>query len=209
MSTVRQGRNCERVTNFVTKRLEERGVDYVVFDPAVDKFPLLERAYHHYQKVEEIPEPVRSWGDKLKSCDGIVVVSGEYNHAAPPALKNFLDHFGPGVLTHKASGIVCYSVGPAAGVRAAVSLRPVLSEIGCPSVPMMLPLGGVNQLLAADGTPDVSKDEHIFSKLDKFLGQVEWYSQAFKTQKENFGTPEAPKDIKTNTNSSTRVEKTA
>jgi NAD(P)H-dependent FMN reductase len=46
----------------------------------------------------------------LSAADGFVVVSGEYNHSIPAALKNLLDHF-QSEYHYKPSGIVTYSAG--------------------------------------------------------------------------------------------------
>lgn len=46
----------------------------------------------------------------LESADGFIIVTGEYNHSIPPALKNLSDHFQTEYY-FKPSGIVSYSAG--------------------------------------------------------------------------------------------------
>jgi NAD(P)H-dependent FMN reductase len=55
----------------------------------------------------------------LKAADGFVIVSAEYNHSIPAALKNILDYFQSEYL-YKPSAIVTYSAGPFGGVRASI-----------------------------------------------------------------------------------------
>ena len=78
---------------------------------------------------------VRGWGcaprdgvdraTTLDSADGFVVVTAEYNHSVPAALKNLLDHFQSEYL-YKPSAIVTYSAGPFGGVRSLVNMRGIL-----------------------------------------------------------------------------------
>src|SRR3546814_15996029 len=75
------------------------------------------------------PEEVERRATLYRRVDGFLVVSGEYNHGIPPALKNLLDHFLEEYFW-RPSGIVCYSAGGFGGVRAAMPLRMPLAELG-------------------------------------------------------------------------------
>ena len=48
--------------------------------------------YKEYAKGTA-PEPMETISAKLNDSDGFLLVTGEYNHSIPPALKNMLDHF--------------------------------------------------------------------------------------------------------------------
>ena len=86
----------------------------------------------------------------LTKADAFVIVSAEYNHGEPAALKNLLDHFQSEYL-YKPSGIVTYSAGPFGGVRALVTLRAILAELGTPSIPSAFPISHVGDAFDADG----------------------------------------------------------
>ena len=77
--------------NWVLKEVEARGHTAHLIDPLVYDLPLLRQMY----KVMENPSPkFTELHDKLAiAADGFILVSGEYNHGPPPALKNLLDHF--------------------------------------------------------------------------------------------------------------------
>ena len=85
-----------------------------------------------------------------RSVDGFLIVSGEYNHGIPPALKNLLDHFLEEYFW-RPSGIVCYSAGGFGGVRAAMQLRMTLAELGMPSIPSLLPIPRIAETIGDDG----------------------------------------------------------
>ena len=85
-------------------------------------------------------------------ADAFIIVSGEYNHSIPPALSNLLDHFLEEYFW-RPSAIVCYSAGAFGGVRAAMQLRAMLSELGTPSIPSLLPVPRVQDAFDEEGHP--------------------------------------------------------
>ncbi len=116
--------------------------------------------------------------------DGFVIVSGEYNHGIPPALKNLLDHFLEEYFW-RPSAIVCYSAGMFGGVRAAVALRTTLAELGMPAIPSECPIPRIAAALDEDGKP---QNEHVPRTLNRFLDEFEWYAHALRRQRRE-GTP--------------------
>ena len=71
--------------------------------------PLLDLMYKEYE-AGTAPAAMEAIGDILKAADGFVIVSAEYNHSIPAALKNILDHFQSEYL-YKPSAIVTYCAG--------------------------------------------------------------------------------------------------
>ena len=68
-----------------------------------------------------------AWAEKIRSYDGFVFVTPEYNHSIPGALKTAID-FVYAEWNDKAAGIVTVGT-TAGGVRAAEHLRLVLAEV--------------------------------------------------------------------------------
>jgi len=186
LGSVRTGRMCTRVSNFVVNELNKRKHEVLLFDPAIHNLPLLQKALHHYRPGEDIPKDLLAYGEKLKTADAFLIISGEYNHSIPPALSNFLDHFGSNVWGFKPSGIITYSAGPIGGARAAMQLRAMLGELGCISVSNILNIGVVGNALEENGTP---KDADLPSKLERHLGQVEWMANAMKDARAKYAIP--------------------
>ena len=181
----RQGINAAR---FVERTLEERGHDATLIDSQEYKLPLLDRMYKEYESGTA-PENMQAIADILAAADGFIIVSAEYNHSIPAALKNLLDHFQSEYL-YKPSGIVTYSAGPFGGVRALINLRAILAELGTPSIPSAFPISQVQNAFEADGTPlDAAYDKRI----SKFLDEFEWYANALCQARDqgigNDGTP--------------------
>ncbi|MDX2504589.1 MAG: NADPH-dependent FMN reductase [Gammaproteobacteria bacterium] len=128
---------------------------------------------------EEAPEVLQKLAAVIKPSDGFLIVSGEYNHGIPPALKNLLDHFLE-EWGFRPSAIACYSAGQFGGVRAAMQLRMTLCELGMCSIPSLFPIAKVQDTFHEDGTPI---DQRIDKRVARFLDEFEWYARALKTEK--------------------------
>jgi NAD(P)H-dependent FMN reductase len=132
----------------------------------------------------QAPEKLERLAQLYRSVDGFLVVSAEYNHGIPPALKNLLDHFLEEYFW-RPSGIVCYSAGSFGGVRAAMQLRMTLAELGMPSIPSLLPIPRIADALADDGTAQQPITE---KSMNRFLDEFLWYVGALAEARTE-GTP--------------------
>ncbi len=160
---------------FVIRKLEERGHSVTLVDPLVHTLPLLDKMYKEYE-TGTAPETMETIAQILKNADAFIIVSGEYNHSEPAALKNLLDHFQKEYL-YKPSGIVTYSAGPFGGVRALITLRAILAELGTPSIPSAFPVSQVQNAFDDDGNP---QDDVYNRRIKGFLDEFEWYARALK-----------------------------
>lgn len=89
--SVRTERQGIRVAHFIDSQIRDRGHSTTLIDPMVYRLPLLDRMYKEYKG--NAPAPLEELAGLYRKADGFVIVSGEYNHGIPPALKNLLDHF--------------------------------------------------------------------------------------------------------------------
>lgn len=176
--SVRSARQGIRAARFITTTLAERGHDVTLIDPKDHPLPLLDRMYKEYESGTA-PEPMERLAAHIRRCDAVVVVSGEYNHSAPPALLNLLDHFLE-EWRFRPSAIMCYSAGMFGGVRAAMQLRATLAELGIASIPTIQPVPRVQQAFEEDGTPT---DEAWHGRVQRFIAELEWYAEALKAQR--------------------------
>lgn len=160
------------------RRLEARGHATTLLDPLDLRLPLLDRMYKEYPKGTA-PEPLETLARRIRGADGVVVVTGEYNHSAPPALVNLLDHFLEEWFW-RPSAIVSYSGGSFGGVRAASHLRDMLAELGMPAIPSSLPVPVVQNAFDDDGTP---RDPAWEGRADRFLVELEWYARALAAER--------------------------
>lgn len=173
--SARRGRQGIKAARFIVRKLEERGHAVTLVDSLEHQLPLLDLMYKEYEKGTA-PNAMETVGEILDTADGFIIVSAEYNHSIPAALKNLLDHFQSEYL-YKPSAIVTYSAGPFGGVRALINLRAILAELGTPSIPSAFPVSQVQNAFDDDGNPlDRAYDERVV----KFLDEYEWYANALK-----------------------------
>ena len=183
LGSVRTERQALRAGRMVAEALKSAGHEPVLVDPLALRLPLLERTYSEYAQGEA-PAGLDELAALYRRADGFIVVSGEYNHGVPPALKNLLDYFLEEYFW-RPSGIVCYSSGQFGGVRAAMQLRAILGELGMPSIPTLLAIPRIAQALDEEGRP---QQDRLASDLKDFLAEFAWYARALKQGRAG-GTP--------------------
>ena len=177
--SVRSARQGIKAARFIVNKLEARGHEVVFVDALERQLPLLDRMYKEYDRGEA-PETMEWIASVFREADGFIIVSGEYNHSIPPALKNLLDHFQR-EYHYKPSGIVTYSAGPFAGLRGLANLRAILGELGTPSIPTVFPVSKVQNAFDDDGQ---AKDEAYDDRVTGFLDEFEWYSRALRAARQ-------------------------
>lgn len=181
--SVRKGRQGIRAANFVVREIEKRKHKVMFIDPLKYKLPLLDKMYKEYKKGTA-PRTLENLHKIMKNADAYVIVSAEYNHSVPPALKNLIDHFmGEGFF--KPALIVGYSAGPFGGARVTLSWRAILPETGIITVPSTFLISSVQDSFDEKGNP---KDKKYFERIKKPLDELEWYANALKKEREK-GVP--------------------
>ena len=183
LGSVRPERQAMRAGRLVADALTGAGHEAVIVDPMELRLPLLERTYSEYE-TGKAPTGLDGLSALYRRADGFIIVSGEYNHGIPPALKNLLDYFLEEYFW-RPSGIVCYSSGQFGGVRAAMQLRMTLGELGMPSIPSLLSIPRIAAALDAEGRP---QQEWLAPALTDFLAEFYWYARALKHGRAG-GTP--------------------
>ncbi|MBN4049014.1 NAD(P)H-dependent oxidoreductase [archaeon AH-315-M20] len=177
--SARSNRQGIKAAKFIVKKLEERDYEVTLVDSQEYKLPFLDKMYKEY-KDEKAPELLEKLAQIIKKADGYMVVSAEYNHSVPAALKNLIDYFMEEYF-YKPSGIVTYSAGPFGGVRVAVHLRAILGEVGTVSIPSMFPISKVQDSFDEDGN---ALDEAYNKRIKKFLDEFDWYLKALKAARD-------------------------
>ena len=184
LGSVRSDRQGIRAARLAMRLLAARGHEAVLVDPLEARLPLLDRMYKEYPKGEA-PPVLEELATLYRRADGFVIVSGEYNQSVPPALKNLLDHFLEEYFW-RPSAIVTYSAGRFAGVRAAIALRPILGELGMPSIPSYLSIPTIGKSLTEDGG---TSEGWLEKSASRFLDEFEWYAEALKAKRAEGAVP--------------------
>ncbi|MCF8243090.1 MAG: NAD(P)H-dependent oxidoreductase [Melioribacteraceae bacterium] len=181
--SVRSNRKGIKAAKFIVNKCKEHGFDATLIDPLEFDLPLIDKMYKEY-KNNDAPPALQKLADILKSADGYIVVTGEYNHSIPPALSNLMDYFLEEYF-FKPSAIVSYSAGRFGGVRAAMQMRAFLGEIGTTCIPSIFALPKVGSSFDDEGNP---LDEAVNKRSKKFFDEFEWYIKALYEARKN-GTP--------------------
>mmetsp|Transcript_26487 Transcript_26487/g.55980 ORF Transcript_26487/g.55980 Transcript_26487/m.55980 type:complete len:264 (-) Transcript_26487:256-1047(-) len=133
-----------------------------------------------------LPPATRALQDLIRSADCYLIISPEYNHTVPPALSGLMGSFGGSNYKCRPSGIVTYSPGPFAGMRAAMAIQIMCHELGCLPVSKLCGFPTVAELLETDGTPR-DPNNRMMKQLPELLVQLEWMAVAMKHQRERVG----------------------
>lgn len=172
----RENRQGIKAARFVSKQLEGRGHEVDFIDTKEVGLPILEKMHKSY---EQAPKKLEDIHVRLDSAEAFVFIVGEYNHSVQPGLKNFIDHFQREYF-FKPAGIVSYSAGGFAGMRAAVHFRAILGELGMVSVPTLFGVSAVQSSFDDEGN---TLDDAYPRRIKQFLDELEWYVQALNEQR--------------------------
>jgi NAD(P)H-dependent FMN reductase len=173
--SARRDRQGIKAARFVVKQLEARSHHVELIDTDEYELPFLDLMYKEYESGKA-PAAMESIAEIFRNADGFMILSAEYNHSVPAALKNLLDHYQSEYL-YKPSGLITYSAGPFGGVRALVNLRGIMAELGAPSIPSALPISAVQSSFDDEGNVlETPYDKWAV----KFFDEYEWYANALK-----------------------------
>jgi NAD(P)H-dependent FMN reductase len=177
LGSVRSDRQGIKAARYMMALLARRGHTPVLVDPLEKPLPMLDRMFKEYP-AGTAPPVMQELADLYRRADGFIIVTAEYNQSVPPALKNLLDHFLEEYFW-RPSAIVSYSAGQFGGVRAAVTLRTVLAEMGMSSVPSVLSIPKIHAALSDDGK---ANEPWIDKAASRMLDEFEWYAEALVAQ---------------------------
>jgi len=126
LGSVREGRNADKVWAWLEKQLAVFGkFDIELLDLKQINLPLFNESNHPAQGLPHETEAARNWSAKMAEADGYIIVTPEYDHAVPGALRNSFDYLA-NEWKKKVVAIVSYGAA-AGGARAAEGLKASLS----------------------------------------------------------------------------------
>lgn len=172
LGTSRRGRRSENVARFVFEQTRKRaGVETELID--VCTLPM---------KLDDAGEQMKDpeFSATINRCDGLIIVTPEYNHGYPGLLKHALD-MNLEEYIHKAVGICGVSAGSFGGVRAIEALLPVMRELGLVTIFWDVNFGNVEKLFDDQGN---LLDQNYVRRLDKFLNELIWMARVLRYGRE-------------------------
>jgi len=185
IGSTRQGRVSERLAKWVAQEAvqlhpeqEWKIVDLKAFDLPLFDEPKSPQGNPH----REVSEQVAAYLAAMGEVDGFVIVTPEYNHAMPAALKNALDLLDT-QLIKKPVAIISHGV--VGGARANEQVRvTVNSSLGAVPIPASLTFfGKVTDLIDTEGN-STGGDELNRKKLQGVFEQLLWYADGLKVARE-------------------------
>ena len=128
LGTTRPGRFSEKVGEWLMDRLDARSdVEAELVDLRDHPLPFYELAVPPARGLTEYEnDEVARLGQTVARADGYLIVTGEYNHGYPAALKNALDHL---YLEVRRKPVTFAAYGQIGGGRVVEQLRQVVVEL--------------------------------------------------------------------------------
>ncbi|MGN6645147.1 MAG: NADPH-dependent FMN reductase [Cytophaga sp.] len=177
-SSVRLGRNSNRVALYFRKYIEDNKLaDAEIVDLNEYQFPV----FNERLRFQTNPTPqTLAFAEKIKSADGVLIVTPEYNGGYPAALKNVVDLLYD-EWHRKPVAIATVSAGPFGGTQVITSLQFSLWKIRAWTVPAMFPVPKVEEAFNEAGVP---KDKAATDKrADVFVKELLWCMEAAQKMK--------------------------
>jgi NAD(P)H-dependent FMN reductase len=176
-----------RLAQFVVEGFAARGDDVELIDARAIGLPMLDRMYKEYPKGGA-PAPLEKLAEQIRTADGFVFVTGEYNWGMQPGLKNLTDHFLEEWFWRPAA-IASYSAGRFSGVRAALAWHGTLSEMGMVVISSSIAVGPIAQTLSEDGKPAGEGGKALSNAFPRFADDLAWWMEAARAQREKQKPP--------------------
>jgi len=178
--SARQGRFCDTVARWTEKELGASGNFSVeVIDPAAHSRAVRHEARQNDAHANE-SSGYRSLRAQLDAADAFVVVTPEYNHGYPAALKELIDSAGEEWYA-KPVAFVSYG-GVSGGLRAVEQLRQVFAELHVVSIRDSVSFQNAWQLFDATGCP--AEPERCSAQMARMLAKLHWWAIALRTARE-------------------------
>ena len=121
------------------------------------------------------------WRDAITAADGLIIVSPEYNHGYPGALKGVLDLLLREYV-HKAVAFVGVSAGPWGGTRVIEAMVPMCRELGLAVTFTDLNFPFAQRTFDAGGK---LLDPAFDKRVTDFLDELVWMSRVLKWGRAN------------------------
>jgi NAD(P)H-dependent FMN reductase len=169
VGSTRQGRFAPTVAAWFADRAQQRG------DLTIDVIDLAGSGLPDVLGSTPVPE-VAAMSARLSAADAFVVVTPEYNHSFPAALKNAIDwHYSE--WRTKPVGFVSYG-GASGGLRAVEQLRQVFAELHTVTVRDTVSFHGGARQFGSDGVP--LEPARPNAAAGRMLDQLAWWARALR-----------------------------
>ncbi|MBM9547493.1 NAD(P)H-dependent oxidoreductase [Leptospira sp. 201903074] len=164
-----------KVGKFLTKTLETKGIETLLFDLGGKPLPLWEPAM--WEKESEIKKFWLEYSAGFASADAYVFLSPEYAGMASPALKNFFLYLTGGDISHKPGLIITVSSGMGGSYPNAELRMSSYKNTRIVYIPDHVIVRHVESVLNSE-LPEGKDDEYIRTRLNYTLNVLVEYAKA-------------------------------
>jgi len=167
--STRKGRFCDTVAGWAAEEIVNSGMFSLdVIDPAVVSLDAVQSPEHRQLSA--------SLWQRVAQADAFVVVTPEYNHGYPAALKSLIDSVGA-EWHAKPVAFVSYG-GVSGGLRAVEQLRQVFAELHTVTIRDAVSFAGAWELF--DEAGKLLKPERHQSSMATMLTRLHWWAVALR-----------------------------
>lgn len=167
--STREGRFCDKVVNWASLQIEnDSRFKLDVIDPAALELPI-----RHERKENAGLTALRQ---RLGQADAFVIVTPEYNHGYPAALKFLIDSVSE-QWQAKPVAFVSYG-GISGGLRAVEQLRLVFAELHAVTVRDAVSFANVWELCDASG--EIQQSDRFRKSMATMLARLHWWAAALR-----------------------------
>ncbi|HYK39143.1 MAG TPA: NAD(P)H-dependent oxidoreductase [Candidatus Eremiobacteraceae bacterium] len=167
--STRPGRFCDTVARWVVDQIFQKPeFEVAIIDPASGG------------SGAEAEKPGHSLRERIADADAFVVVTPEYNHGYPAALKSLIDSFGS-EWHAKPVGFVSYG-GVSGGLRAVEQLRQVFAELHAVTIRDSVSFASAWELFDSDGA--LKSPERPLRQLEAMLKRLKWWAETLRNGRE-------------------------
>lgn len=176
LGTAREGRQSEKVANFVLGEAKKANLESEIID-------VRDYRIESTDKTKKLSQ-AKKLSKKVKKADGLIVVSPEYNHGYPGELKMMLDMLYVDYF-NKPVGFCGVSAGGLGGARAVEQLRQVAIELHMVPIREALYFSVVQDLFDIEG---IIRDDSYRDRCHSFFEELIWYAKTLKIAREKRST---------------------
>lgn len=178
-ASVRSGRKSDRVALFFKEYIKNNNsASAEIVDLKQYQFPVFD------ERLKFQASPLASaieFADKIRSADGIIIVTPEYNGGYPASLKNAIDLLMD-EWKRKPVAISTVSAGDFGGSQVITSLQFSLWKLHALVIPMMFPVPKIEDAFDEKGIP--KEMESVEKRAKKFIDELLWWMKAKKSMQQ-------------------------
>lgn len=163
--SLRMGSINRTLEKALIRRAKNKGVSTTKINLATYDLPL-------YHGDMDVPAGVKKLAREMSGCDGIIIVTPEYNGGLPPLLKNAIDWVSTMAqkpFTNPVYGIASCTPGPMSGIMCMRQVNYILMRVGAEVVPTQVGTGQAAKAFNAQGELIAEPSSTL---ADKMLDQV-------------------------------------